>query len=131
MSLQSLSLSLCKFGPKRLRLGVAIVTRTGLYIKVEVRNSKPCCKSIPLVIIIVVSITITALKIRDILTYFLVPFILYIVYRLISRFTAYKALFALVAVLMVRGVVLLVGGVVLSVGIVRFNLLFLFTVRRD
>jgi len=34
-----------------------------------------------------------------------------------SRFTAYKALFALVAVLTVRGVVLLVRGVVSLVGI--------------
>jgi len=44
------------------------------------------------------------------------------VYRLISRFTAYKALFALITVLTVRGVILLVRGVVLSVSIEQFNL---------
>jgi hypothetical protein len=49
--------------------------------------------------------------------YSLVPFFLYIVYRLISRFTIYKALFALIAVLIIRGVILLVRGVVLLVGI--------------
>jgi hypothetical protein len=68
-----------------------------------------------LVIVVVVGIAVTALKIGDILTYSSVPFVLYIVYRLISRFTAYKALFALIAVLMVRGVVLLVS-------VERFNL---------
>src|SRR6266702_3969317 len=69
--------------------------------------SKLCCKGVPLVIIIVLSIAIAALKIRDILTYFSVPFILYMVCRPISRFAAYKALFALIAVLTVRG-----GGIV-------------------
>ena len=56
--------------------------------------------------------------------YSLVLFFLCMVYRLISRFTAYKALFALIAVLtirgvmsLVRGVVSLVKGVVSSVGI--------------
>ena len=39
------------------------------------------------------------------------------VYRLISSFTAYKALFALIAVLTVRGVVLSVRGVILLVNI--------------
>ena len=68
-----------------------------------------------MVIVVVVSITVTALKIGDILTYSLVPFFLRIVYRLISRFTAYKALFALIAVLTIRGVILLVRGVVPSV----------------
>ena len=48
--------------------------------------------------------------------------------RLVFRFTVYKTLFALITVLMVKGVVLLVRGVVLLVNIVRFNLLFLFTV---
>ena len=47
--------------------------------------------------------------------YFSVPFIFYIVYRPIFSFTAYKALFALIAVLIVRGVVLMVKGVVSSV----------------
>jgi len=90
-----------------------VIARTGFYIKVEVRSSK----GIPLVIVVVISIAVTALKIRDILTYSLVPFFLYIVRRLISRFTAYKALFALIAVLTIRGVMLLVRGAVLSVGI--------------
>jgi len=82
-------------------------------------------------VIVILGIAITALKIGDILTYSPVPFILYIIYRPISRFTAYKVLFTLIAILTVRGVVLSVRGVVLLVGIVRFNLLFLFTVRRD
>ena len=68
-----------------------------------------------MVIIVVVSITVAALKIGDILTYSLVPFFLYIVYRLISRFTTYKALFTLITVLTIRGVILLVRGVVLLV----------------
>jgi hypothetical protein len=37
--------------------------------------------------------------------------------RLISRFAAYKALFALITVLTIRGVMLLVRGVVSSVSI--------------
>ena len=65
--------------------------------------SKLRYKGIPLVIIIILSVAVAALKIRDILTYFSVPFILYMVCRPISRFAAYKALFALVAVLMVKG----------------------------
>ena len=82
-------------------------------------------------VIVVVVVVVAALKIGDILTYSSVPFVLYIVYRLISRFTTYKALFALIAVLTVRGVISLVRGVVLSVSVERFNLWFLFTVRRD
>jgi hypothetical protein len=82
------------------------------YIKIEVRSSL-----IFFTCIIILSITVTALKIGDILMYFSLPFILYMVCRLISRFTAYKALFALIAVSMIRGVVSLVRGVVLSVGI--------------
>ena len=70
-----------------------------------------------MVIVVVVSIAVTALKIGDILTYFSVPFVLCMVRRPISRFAAYKALFALIAVLTVGGVVLLVGGVVSSVSI--------------
>jgi hypothetical protein len=90
-----------------------VIARTGFYIKVEVRSSK----GIPLVIVvIIVSITVTALKIGDVLTYSLVPFFLYIVRRLIPRFTAYKALFAL-AVLIIRGVISSVRGAVLLVGI--------------
>ena len=74
------------------------------YIKIKVRNSL-----IFFTYILILSIAITALKIRDILIYFLVPFIFYIVCRPISSFTVYKALFALIAVLIVRRVVLLVG----------------------
>ena len=74
------------------------------------------------IVVVIVGIAVTALKIGDILTYSSVPFVLYIVYRLISRFTAYKALFALIAVLAVRGVISLVRGVVSSVSIERFNL---------
>jgi hypothetical protein len=97
-----------------------MITRIGFYVKVEVRSSKPRCKGIPLVIVVVVvvvvvSIAIAALKIGDVLTYSSVPFVLYMVYRPISRFTAYKALFALIAVLTVR-------GVVSSVSVERFNL---------
>jgi len=82
-----------------------VITRIGFYIKVEVRGS------------LILSITITTLKIGDILTYSPVPFILYMVCRPISRSAVYKALFTLIAVLTVRGVVLLVRGVVSSVGI--------------
>ena len=85
----------------------------GFYIEVEVRSSK----GIPLVIIIVISIAVAALKIGDILMYSLVPFFLYIVCRLISRFAAYKVLFALIIVLTIRGVISLVRGVVSSVSI--------------
>ena len=69
------------------------------------------------IVVVVVSIAITALKIGDVLMYSLVPFFLCMVYRLISRFTAYKALFALITVLTIKGVMLLVKGVVLLVGI--------------
>jgi len=74
------------------------------------------------IVVVVVGIAVAALKIGDILTYSSVPFVLYIVYRLISRFTTYKALFALIAVLTVRGVILLVRGVVSLVSVERFNL---------
>ena len=73
------------------------------YIKIEVRNS------LIFFTIIILGIAVAALKIRYILMYFLVLFIFCIVCRLISKFTAYKVLFALIAVLTVRGVVLLVG----------------------
>ena len=86
-----------------------MITRIGFYIKIKVKSPKLCYKGIPLVIIIL-SITIATLKIGNILIYFSVPFILYIVYRPISSFTIYKALFALIAVSTV-------GGVVLSVSI--------------
>jgi len=88
-----------------------VITRAGFYVKVEVRSSKPRYKGIPLVIIVVVviGIAVAALKVGDVLAYSLVPFILYMVRRLISRFTVYKALFALIAVLMIREVVLLVS----------------------
>ena len=88
-----------------------MITRAGFYVKVEVRSSKPRYKGIPLVIIVVVviGIAVAALKVGDVLAYSLVPFILYMVRRLISRFTVYKALFALIAVLMIREVVLLVS----------------------
>jgi len=82
-----------------------VITKIGFYIEVEVKGS------------LILSIAITTLKIGDILTYSPVPFILCIVYRLISRSAAYKALFALITVLTVRGVVLSVRGVVSSVGI--------------
>ena len=67
--------------------------------------------------IIIFSIAVTALKIRYILTYFSVPFVLCVICRPTSRFIAYKALFALIAVLMIRGVMLSVRGVVLLVSI--------------
>ena len=47
--------------------------------------------------------------------YFSVPFIFYMVYKPTSSFTVYKALFALIAVLIVRGVVSTVSKVVLLV----------------
>ena len=90
-----------------------MIARIGFYIEVEVRSSK----GIPLVIIVVISIAVAALKIGDVLTYSLVPFFLCMVHRPTSRFTAYKALFTLIAVLIIRGVILLVKGVVLLVGI--------------
>ena len=100
-----------------------MITKIKFYIKVKVRSSKLCCKGIPLIIIIVViviGIPITALKIGDILIYSSVPFVFYIVYRPTSRFTVYKVLFTLIAVLTARGVaVLTVRGVaVLTISIV-------------
>jgi hypothetical protein len=80
------------------------------------------------IIVVIIVVAVTALKIGDILTYSSVPFVLYIVYRLISRFTIYKALFTLIAVLIVRGVILLVRRVVSLVSVERFSLWFLFTV---
>ena len=84
-----------------------MIIRAGFYVEVEVRSSKPRCKGIPLVIVVIViiSIAVAALKVGDVLAYFLVPFILCMVRRLISRFTVYKALFALITVLTIRGVV--------------------------
>ena len=99
-----------KLSLKHLCLRVAVIARTGFYIKVEVRG-------IPLVIVVVINITIAAFKIGDILIYSLVPFFLCMVYKLIFRFTVYKALFALITVLMIRGVILLVRGVILLVSI--------------
>jgi hypothetical protein len=87
-----------------------VITKIGFYIKIKVKNSL-------IFFICIFSITITALKIRDILIYFSVPFILYIVYRPISSFTVYKVLFALIAVLIVKGVVLLVNKIVLLASI--------------
>ena len=72
------------------------------YIKIEVRSSL-------VFTIVILGIAVAALKIRYILTYFPVPFILCVVCRPISSFTIYKALFALIAVLIVGGVVSLVG----------------------
>ena len=85
-----------------------MITKIGFYIKIEIKSSL-------IFFTYIFSITVTALKIRDILIYFSVPFILYIVYRPISSFTVYKALFALITVLTVKGVVLTVKGVVLLV----------------
>ena len=85
-----------------------MITKIGFYIKIKVKSPKLYYKGIPLVIIIL-NITIAALKIGNILIYPLVPFILYIVCRLISSFTIYKALFALIAVLIVGGVVSLIN----------------------
>ena len=81
-----------------------MITRIGFYIEIEVKSPKFRYKGIPLVIIIL-SIAVAALKISNILIYPPVPFILYIVCRPISSFTTYKALFALIAVLIVGGVV--------------------------
>ena len=86
------------------------MTRVVFYIKIEVRGSL-------IFFTYILSITITALKIRDILIYFSVPFVLCVIRRPTSRFTAYKALFALIAVLMIRGVMSSVREVVSSVGI--------------
>ena len=82
-----------------------MITKIGFYIKIKIKNSL-------IFFVCIFSITITALKIRDILIYFSVPFILYIIYRLISSFTIYKVLFALIMVLTVREVVLIVNKVV-------------------
>ena len=81
-----------------------MITKIGFYIKIKVKSLKLRYKGIPLVIIIL-SITIAALKIGDILIYPPVPFILYMVCRLISSFTIYKVLFALITILIIRGVV--------------------------
>ena len=88
-----------------------MIARTGFYIKIEVRSS------LIFFTIVILSIAVAALKIRYILTYFSVPFVLCVIYRPISRFTTYKALFALIAVLTIRGVMLSVRGVVLLVSI--------------
>ena len=77
-----------------------MITKIGFYIKIKVKSSL-------IFFACILSITITALKIRDILIYFSVPFILYIVCRLISRFSVYKALFALITVLTVKEVAVL------------------------
>ena len=111
MSLWSLSLSLCKFSLKRLYFRVTVIAKTGFYIKIKVKSF------LIFFTIVILSIAVTALKIRYILIYFLVPFALYIIYKLISRFTIYKVLFALIAVLIIRGVISSVKGVVLSVNI--------------
>ena len=87
-----------------------MITKIGFYIKIKIKSSL-------IFFAYILSITITALKIRDILIYFSVPFILYMVYKLISSFTIYKVLFTLIAVLIVKGVVLTVSKVVLLVSI--------------
>ena len=87
-----------------------MITKIGFYIKIEIKSSL-------IFFVCIFSITITALKIRDILIYFLVPFIFYTVYRLISSFTVYKALFAFITVLIVKRVVLIVNKVVSLVSI--------------
>ena len=87
-----------------------MITKIGFYIKIKVKNSL-------IFFTCIFSITITALKIRDILIYFSVPFILYIVYKPISSFTIYKALFAFIMVLTVKKIVLIVSKIVLSVSI--------------
>ena len=88
-----------------------MIARIGFYIEIEVRNS------LIFFTIIILSIAVAALKIRYIFMYFSVLFILCVIRRLISRFTIYKALFALIAVLIIRGVILLIKGVVLLVSI--------------
>ena len=85
-----------------------MITKIGFYIKIKVKSSL-------IFFTCILSITVTALKIRDILMYFSVPFIFCIIYKLISSFTVYKVLFALIAVLTVEGVVLTVKKVVLLV----------------
>ena len=88
-----------------------MIARTGFYIKIEVKSS------LIFFITIILSIAVAALKIRYILIYFSVPFVLCVIYRLISKFTIYKALFALIAVLIIRGVMSSVKGVVLLISI--------------
>ena len=78
------------------------MTKIVFYIKIKVKNSL-------IFFTYILSITITAFKIKDILIYFLIPFIFYIVCRPISSFTIYKVLFTFIAVLIVGGVVLLVN----------------------
>ena len=87
-----------------------MITKIGFYIKIKIKNSL-------IFFTCIFSITITALKIRDILIYFLVPFILYMVYRPTSSFTVYKALFALITVLIIKGLVSSVKKTVLLVSI--------------
>ena len=82
-----------------------MITKIGFYIKIEIKSSL-------IFFACIFSITVTALKIRDILMYFSVPFILCVICRLIFSFTAYKVLFALIAVLTVGGVVSTIKGVV-------------------
>ena len=93
-----------------------MITKIGFYIKIKVKSPKLHYKSIFLVIIIL-GITVTTFKISNILIYPPVPFILYMVCRPISKFIIYKALFALIAVLIVGGLVLLVKKAVLLVSI--------------
>ena len=87
-----------------------MITRIGFYIKIKIKSSL-------IFFACILSITVTALKIRDVLIYFSVPFILYMIYRLISSFIIYKVLFALIAVLIVKGVVSTVNRVVLLVSV--------------
>ena len=88
-----------------------MIAKIGFYIKVKVKSS------LIFFTIIILSIAVAALKIRYILIYFSVPFILYIIHKPTSRFTTYKALFAFIAVLTIRGVMSLVKRVVLLVSI--------------
>ena len=85
-----------------------MITKIRFYIKIKVKSSL-------IFFACILSITVTALKIRDILIYFSVPFILYVICRPISSFTVYKVLFTLIAVLTVKGVVSTVKRVVLLV----------------
>jgi hypothetical protein len=88
-----------------------VIARTGFYIKIKIKSS------LIFFTIVILNIIVAAFKIRYILIYFSVPFVLYIIHRLISRFTIYKALFALITVLIIRGVMSLIKGVVLLVSI--------------
>ena len=88
-----------------------MIARTGFYIKVEIKSS------LIFFTIVILRIAVAALKIRYILIYFSVPFIFCVICRPISRFTVYKVLFALITVLIIRGIISLVKGMVLSVSI--------------